>query len=121
MTSRPTVLVCDDEPNLRELIRVSLGDGYVFVEATDGEQALDLARRLRPDLVVLDLMMPRRNGLEILAELRRDALLAGTPVVVVTAQPAAQDEARANGADGVVVKPFNPDELADLAASLVTA
>ena len=121
MSSRPSVLVCDDEPNLRELIRVSLGPQYAFVEAADGEQALALARSLRPQLVILDLMMPRLNGLDVLSKLKADPELAGTPVLVVTAQPASEDEARAKGADGVIVKPFGPEELAELAAELVGA
>ena len=121
MSSRPSVLVCDDEPNLRELIRVSLGERYAFVEAADGEQALALARSLQPHLVILDLMMPRLNGLDVLAELKADPELAGTPVLVVTAQPASEEEARTNGADGVIVKPVGPEELADLAAGLVEA
>jgi CheY-like chemotaxis protein len=119
MRARPTVLVCDDEPNLRELIRVSLGPEYAFVEAADGEEALELARSLRPDLVILDLMMPRLNGLHVLSELQTDPALAHTRVIVVTAQPAAEEEARAGGADGVIVKPFSPEEIADLAAALV--
>jgi CheY-like chemotaxis protein len=119
MSTRPSVLVCDDEPNLRELIRVSLGERYAFVEAADGEQALALARSLRPQLVILDLMMPRLNGLDVLSKLKADPELAATPVLVVTAQPASEDEARENGADGVIVKPFGPEELAELAAELV--
>jgi CheY-like chemotaxis protein len=119
MTSRPSVLVCDDEPNLRELIRVSLGSGYVFHEAEDGEEALALARALEPDLVILDLMMPRLNGFDVLADLKGDPALARTRILVVTAQPASEEEARAKGADGVIVKPFAPEELAEIAAALV--
>ncbi|HYZ76288.1 MAG TPA: response regulator [Gaiellaceae bacterium] len=121
MSSPPSVLVCDDEPNLRELIRLSLGPRYAFVEAADGEQALALARALRPQLVILDLMMPRLNGLDVLSKLKADPELMATPVLVVTAQPASEEEARANGADGVIVKPFGPEELAELAAGLVGA
>ena len=117
--NRPSVLVCDDEPNLRELIRVSLGPGYAVHEASDGEEALALARSLAPDLLVLDLMMPRLNGLDVLARLKADPALERTRVLVVTAQPASEEEARAKGADGVIVKPFAPEELAELAATLV--
>src|SRR5438876_184206 len=85
MSSRPSVLVCDDEPNLRELIRVSLGPRYAIVEAEDGESALALARSLRPDLVILDLMMPRLSGLDVLTELKADPALAATRVLIVTA------------------------------------
>jgi CheY-like chemotaxis protein len=117
--TNPSVLVCDDEPNLRELIRVSLGPGWSVHEATDGEEALALARSLEPDLVILDLMMPRLNGLDVLARLKADAVLRHTRVLVVTAQPASEMEAREHGADGVIVKPFAPEDLAQLAARLV--
>jgi CheY-like chemotaxis protein len=106
-----TVLICDDEPALRELIRVSLDGRFSFVEAHDGVECLDLARQLRPDLVVLDMMMPRLNGLEVLSELREDEQLAGTPVIVLTAQPASQDDAIRGGASRVMLKPFTPDEI----------
>ena len=117
--TRPSVLVCDDEPNLRELIRVSLGPGWTVHEAGDGEEALTLARSLAPDLVVLDLMMPRLNGLDVLSTLKADPALMRTRVLVVTAQPASEVEAREHGADGVIVKPFAPEDLAELAARLV--
>ena len=84
--SLATVLICDDEPSLRELIRVSLVGPYRFAEADDGEESLVIARRLRPDVVILDMMMPRRNGLEVLAELRRDETLSGTAVIVLTVE-----------------------------------
>jgi CheY-like chemotaxis protein len=109
--SLATVLICDDEPALRELIRVSLDGRFSFVEAHDGVECLDLARQLRPDLVVLDMMMPRLNGLEVLSELREDEQLAGTPVIVLTAQPASQDDAIRGGASRVMLKPFTPDEI----------
>src|SRR5919204_532393 len=97
MTS-PGVLVCDDEPNLRELIRVSLGPGWAVHEATDGEEALTMARSLEPDLVVLDLMMPRLNGLDVLSRLKADSALRRTRFLVVTAQPASEAEALEHGA-----------------------
>jgi CheY-like chemotaxis protein len=108
-----TVLICDDEPSLRELIRISLLDGpYEFVEADDGEESLELARRVRPDVVILDMMMPRLSGLEVLAALRQDEELADTRVIVLTAQPATREQALEGGADVVMVKPFEPEEIA---------
>src|SRR5438270_9350492 len=104
-----TVLICDDEPSLRELIRVSLDGPYRFLEADDGEQSLEIARRARPDVVILDMMMPRRSGLEVLTALRNDKDLAEIPVIVLTAQPAARDDALREGADVVMVKPFEPE------------
>jgi CheY-like chemotaxis protein len=106
-----TVLICDDEPSLRELIRVSLNGPYSFAEADDGEQSLEIARRLRPDVVILDMMMPRRTGLEVLSEMRRDDELSDTPVIVLTAQPATREEALREGADVVMVKPFEPHQI----------
>jgi CheY-like chemotaxis protein len=106
-----TVLICDDEPSLRELIRVSLDGPYEFLEADDGEQCLEVAQRARPDVVILDMMMPRLSGLEVLTALRNDKELAETRVIVLTAQPAARDDALREGADLVMVKPFEPEQI----------
>jgi len=106
-----TVLICDDEPSLRELIRISLDGPYSFAEADDGEKSLEIARRLRPDVIILDMMMPRLSGLEVLSEIRGDRGLAETPVIVLTAQPSTKDEALRGGADIVMVKPFEPEEI----------
>jgi CheY-like chemotaxis protein len=102
--SLATVLICDDEPSLRELIRLSLDGPYRFVEADDGEAA--------PDVVILDMMMPRKSGLEVLSALRQEERLADIPVIVLTAQPATREEALQQGADVVMVKPFEPEQIA---------
>lgn len=106
-----TVLICDDEPSIRELIRISLDGPYSFAEADDGEKSLEIARRLRPDVIILDMMMPRLSGLEVLSEIRGDRELAETPVIVLTAQPSTKDEALRCGADIVMVKPFEPEQI----------
>jgi len=116
-----TVLICEDEPALRELIRVSLQGPYEFAEADDGEESLAIARRLRPDLVILDVMMPRRSGIEVLTELRRDEALASTPVIVLTAQPETREEALQKGADRVIDKPFVPDEISTAVEEVLAA
>jgi CheY-like chemotaxis protein len=110
-TQKPTILVCDDEQSLRELVRAVLGDRYAYVEAEDGDEALELAQAHVPDLIVLDVMLPRRNGLEVLAELRRTPTLADVPVVIVTAWSYAVRAASAAGADVFLSKPFEPDHL----------
>src|SRR6266496_1742091 len=97
-----TVLICEDEPALRELIRVSLQGPYEFAEADDGEESLAIARRLRPDLVILDVMMPRRSGIEVLTELRRE-------------------EALQKGADRVIDKPFVPDDISTAVEEVLAA
>jgi CheY-like chemotaxis protein len=116
-----TVLICEDEPALRELIRVSLEGPYEFAEADDGEESLAVARRLRPDLVILDVMMPRRNGLEVLTEIRNDEALSSTPVIVLTAQPETRDEALEKGADRVIEKPFVPDDISSAVEEVLSA
>jgi CheY-like chemotaxis protein len=114
-----TILICEDEETLRELVRAALGPSYDYVEATDGIESLQLARKLRPDLVVLDLMLPRRSGVEVLADLRNDRTMRDTPVVVITAWTHAQQAAVAAGADRFVPKPFDPDELRTVVGELL--
>jgi CheY-like chemotaxis protein len=107
-----TILICEDEPSLRELVKASLEGDYEFAEAEDGVVALQLARELEPDLLVLDVMMPRLDGLAVLRELRADERLRDSRVIVLTAQPMTREEAVALGADRVLDKPFTPDDLA---------
>ena len=111
MESRKTVLICDDEPALRELIRASVDDGYLFAEAGDGVAALELAREVSPDVVILDLMLPRLSGLEVLARLNEDEQLRGVPVIVITAWNETREDVLAAGAADFVTKPFEPDRL----------
>ena len=111
MEDSKTILICDDEPTLRELVRASLDGGYRFAEASDGVVALQLARELAPDAIILDLMLPRLSGLEVLAELRADEHLQHIPVLVMTAWNDTYEAALAAGADRFVAKPFHPDAL----------
>ncbi|HMJ00327.1 MAG TPA: response regulator [Gaiellaceae bacterium] len=111
MESRKTILICDDEPALRELVRASLSDGYRFAEASDGLVALELARDLEPDAVILDLMLPRLGGLEVLARLQTDDRLRHVPVLVITAWNETREDVLAAGAAEFVTKPFDPDKL----------
>jgi two-component system response regulator RpaA len=111
LESRKTILICDDEPALRELVRASLSDGYRFAEASDGLLAIELARELEPDIVILDLMLPRLGGLEVLAQLQTDEQLRDVPVLVITAWNETREDVLAAGAAEFVEKPFDPDEL----------
>jgi DNA-binding response OmpR family regulator len=110
-TAPKTVLICEDDPNLRTLVRLALGDGFRFLEAPDAPTVLELVRRSKPDLIVLDLMLPGKNGLELLADIRRAEDGARTPVVVISAWSDSDAAAREAGADRFVAKPFEPDAL----------
>lgn len=122
-TARATLLVCDDEDVLRALIRDTLDDRYVLVEATDGDEALRCARYRRPDLILLDMMMPGRSGLDVLRELRGDRSLAEVPVIMLTARTQAADRQAAEdaGATRFLAKPFSPAELLALVGAVLAS
>lgn len=114
LPDRPLVLVVDDQASLRRLVRVNLElDGCEVVEAVDGVDCLERARARRPDLVTLDIVMPRMDGIETVTQLRTDPMLRDVPVVMVTtsSQPSDLARARIAGADGYLTKPYDPDEL----------
>ena len=106
-----TILICEDDENLRQLIRVVIGAGYNIVESGDGDEALDLAKVHHPDLVILDLMLPRLSGMDVLRLLRRESSADGTHILVMSAWPDADGAAIAAGADAFLQKPFEPDTL----------
>jgi two-component system, OmpR family, phosphate regulon response regulator PhoB len=106
-----TILICEDDQNLRQLVRVILGEGYRFVEAGTGHEALELALEMRPDLVILDLMLPGASGLDVLRSLRKDLPGGDTPVIVMSAWGHADQAALEAGADRFLPKPFEPDDL----------
>jgi DNA-binding response OmpR family regulator len=111
---RPRILVVDDEPEAVELVEFNLKQaGYDVVTATDGAEALKKARTVLPSLVVLDLMLPEVDGLEVCKMLRRDPATAAIPIVMVTAKAAEIDRILGLelGADDYVTKPFSPREL----------
>jgi DNA-binding response OmpR family regulator len=117
--SRRTVLICEDEPMLRELIRVSLAGGYRFVEAATVGAAESALTEENPDIVLVDLMLPGGSGLDVLRSLRRRS--GRVPAIVVSAWTTAEYRAAAieAGADAFVAKPFLPADLAALVAELV--
>jgi DNA-binding response OmpR family regulator len=106
----PTVLVVDDEPDVADLIRDTLrAEGFRAQVAHDGKQALELIRKKRPDLVILDLMMPHLTGFEVLEQLRQEPHTASIPVLILTGRGNAADEQRglALGAKRYLNKPFD--------------
>ena len=106
-----TILICEDDQHLRELIRVVIGENFHFVEAHDGEEAVELALAHRPELVILDFMLPKRSGSDVLSAIRRELSPEETHVIVVSAWPDADEAAVAAGADAFLPKPFEPEHL----------
>jgi CheY-like chemotaxis protein len=113
-THVPRVLVVDDSVPIRELIAVNLRlEGYDVRAAGDGEEALEVIAGWRPDVLTLDVMMPRLGGFETVERLRRDPVTADIPVVIVTGRAQGADRARgeALGVQAYLSKPFEPAEL----------
>jgi two-component system KDP operon response regulator KdpE len=113
------ILVVDDEPAIVRLVRAKLqADGYAVATASRGEEALERLEADRPDLVVLDLMMPGIDGFETLRRIRAQGQV---PVIMLTARAGDADKLRGleGGADDYVTKPFNPDELAARIAAVL--
>src|SRR5512133_3143049 len=109
-----TILVIDDERDLQELVRYNLEkEHYDVIVASDGRTGLDIALRHRPDLVVLDLMMPGIDGLEVCRRLRTDDRGKRIPLIMLTAKATESDRVVGLelGADDYVIKPFSPREL----------
>jgi len=107
-------LVVDDDPDVRLVCRVALTSfGHEVLTARDGEEGLAAALRERPDMIVLDIMMPRKDGLSLLRELRAEESAKEIPVVLLSALAASTDQLRGYeaGADGYLTKPFSPDDL----------
>src|SRR5262245_44970943 len=108
------VLLVDDDPVILPLLEINLQmEGFAVLSARDGQEGPDMVRRERPDVVVSDVMMPRRNGLELAREMKDDPETGGIPVVLLSAKAQAADvQAGVDaGADEYVTKPFEPLEL----------
>jgi DNA-binding response OmpR family regulator len=118
-TTMATILVVDDEPNIREVVELYLRrDGHEVLAAADGDEALRLNRQHRPDLVVLDLMLPRLSGLEVCRRIQAERRV---PLIMLTAKGEEEDRiiGLGVGADDYVVKPFSPRELAARVAAVL--
>ena len=112
MSTQPLVLVADDEPRITKLVSIALGEeGFRVVTANGGEEALQKAEEVRPDIVLLDIVMPDLDGIEVMRQLRERRPV---PVILLTAKGSTADKAKGLdlGADDYIAKPFHPDELA---------
>ena len=115
------VLICDDEPLLRELMRVALVGDYAIAEAGNVAEAMRISRDFRPDVALVDVMMPGGSGLEVVRQLSTDPELGRVRCVVISAFASEADraEARDAGAEVFLPKPFDPDELSAIVAELL--
>lgn len=117
------VLVVDDDSDICELIAFKLAAmGHEVLVEHDGQSGLATARRAKPDLVILDWMMPAMTGPEVCKQLRGDADLSRVPIILLTAKAQENDIKKgfASGSDDYIVKPFSPRELANRVETLLT-
>jgi DNA-binding response OmpR family regulator len=122
--AEPVILVADDDDDILLLVTTRLRrDGHEVVQASRGDDALELARETKPALAVLDVGMPGLDGLEVLAAIRAEESLAATKVLLLTAKAQESDVRRGYdaGADAYVKKPFSPAELSERVRSLLDA
>jgi two-component system, OmpR family, alkaline phosphatase synthesis response regulator PhoP len=119
------ILIADDETYIRFLIQQTFEDledqGTIILTAENGEKTLEIIRTEKPDLVFLDVMMPKVNGFEVCQAVKQDEALKNTFIVILTAKGQEFDRRRGEevGADVFITKPFDPDELIALAASVL--
>lgn len=112
--SERTILVIDDEPGIIEIVEANLeGDGFKVVSASNGKEGLEKLKSEKPELVVLDVMMPEMDGWEVLRRIEQDDEVAGIPVIMLTAKAADEDYIHGleEGAVEYITKPFYPQEL----------
>jgi len=108
------ILVVEDDPDIRRLLgKLLMFEGHEVEEAADGEHAMAALRKALPDLVVLDIMMPRKDGMTVLKDMRTEGIREGTKVMLLTAKNSESDWLRGYkaGADGYMPKPFDPEAL----------
>jgi two-component system alkaline phosphatase synthesis response regulator PhoP len=115
------ILIADDEPTIRLTIRRLLEKNYILLEATNGEEAVDIARGQKPDLILMDLMMPKMDGYTACSEIKSDQATKVIPVVMLTAvgHESNKKYAMEIGAEGYITKPFNTQELIDMITPLL--
>jgi CheY-like chemotaxis protein len=119
-SQRVTILVVEDDSALREFLCTALADEFEVAGAVSGEEAVDLARQLRPDVVLLDVMLPGLSGLDVVRVIRSDPSLKDTPILVMTAfSEIDAGDAEAAGANRFLAKPFDLHELTSAVRDLL--
>jgi DNA-binding response OmpR family regulator/signal transduction histidine kinase/ligand-binding sensor domain-containing protein len=120
---RKRLLVVDDNDQIRKFVKLIFAESYQVVEAENGKRALELTRTVQPDLIVADVMMPELDGVSMVKLIRADVMLAGIPVIMLTAKDTIQDtvEGLEAGADVYLTKPFNAEVLKKQVAALINS
>ena len=116
------ILIVEDNPQSMRLIEMTLrAKGYTLLMATDGEEALDMAMRERPDLIIMDMQLPKVSGLEVTRKLRNTPAFSHTPIIAITAYAMKGDEERVieSGCDAYLSKPINTRELPEMIAEML--
>ena len=119
--AKKKVLIVEDEEHIANAQSLILGDHFDVHVAGDGDKGLEMARKIRPDLIVLDLMLPNRGGYDLCFNVRQDDAIKGTKILMVTAKNLLSDKEKGMlvGADDYLTKPFEADDLLDRARRLV--
>jgi CheY-like chemotaxis protein len=117
------ILIADDEPTIRLTVARMLDKDYTVLEATNGEEAVDIAKEQKPDLILMDLMMPKMDGYTACSEIKADQATKGIPVIILTAVSHELNKKFATemGAVGYLTKPFSSEELFDTVGKFVKA
>lgn len=121
------ILICDDEAHIRRLIEQSLeeleDEGVEIITTADGQEALGRIEEERPDLIILDVMMPKMNGFDVCEKVKADARLKSAYVMLLTAKGQEYDRLQGErvGADRYMTKPFDPDDLLAIARDVLSA
>ncbi len=115
MIEKPRILIVDDEQNIRLLVRKILTDKFTVLEAIDGEEAVEMARKHRPSLILMDILMPKMGGYDACSIIKNDQSTKRIPVFMLTGLGFELNKkfAEAVGADGYITKPFTPEQLLD--------
>ena len=121
--NKKKILIADDEQSIRSLVTRFLGNKYAVLEAEDGEEAIEISRSQKPDLILLDIMMPKMDGYTACHTLKRDPLTKTIPVVMLTGLGYALNLklSQEMGADGYITKPFTHQDLLGTIGKLLTS
>jgi diguanylate cyclase (GGDEF)-like protein len=111
--AKKRILVADDDPDILDVMKITLGDEYDIIEASNGQEALEKTKKSMPDLLLLDHQMPKMTGRQVCVILKNDVLLRHLSIIMVTGKGELEDKVKGieSGADDYIVKPFEPEEL----------